>query len=208
MRQPRRWSGESPRAGSSGTSSDTTRMCAAILPIVCPQAAVNAPKYDSFSSSRNASIGTGGSSCQSPIVEPGHAQRRIEHDEVDREQDGVIGEPGGHAPRAGSTRHPRFRRPPVHPTSRSARVGSLDARSDGCVTMNDSSREFERQRGTRREAPGLPGGAEPRLFGRPAHGERGTRCRRELDQRLVVVLRARREQRICRLGTSGIGGST
>ena len=44
----------------------TTRMCAAIFPMVCPHAAVNAPKYDNFSSSRNASIGTGGSAASHP----------------------------------------------------------------------------------------------------------------------------------------------
>ena len=53
------------RAGSKWSSSATTRIRIAILPIVWPHAAVNAPKYDNFNNARNATIGTGGSSAHS-----------------------------------------------------------------------------------------------------------------------------------------------
>jgi hypothetical protein len=50
-------------------------MRAAILPIVCPPTAVKAQKYESFTSRRNATSGTGGTAAHWAIGMP--AIRRV-----------------------------------------------------------------------------------------------------------------------------------
>ena len=113
----------------------------------------------------------------------------------------MIGEPGGDAPRqAGHVCVGPARRSLVDRFSIGS-IGSIGARTWRRRGSGRLVGKFERERrlvGVARPARR----AEPRLVRRPADGERGARRRRQLDQRLVILVIARREQRIGRLGTS------
>ena len=167
---------------------DTTLIPAAILPIVCPPAAVNSMRYPPSSRSRNAVNGTGGRIAQLAELQAADLQREVQHGSADRPED----------------RRRRRSRPAAGraPAGAVAASSDSDAGADGTCGSGAGHRAgteaavpARASRSSTGSSDGRPRAAagDRRFDRRTASGARGTAWRR--DQRRILVDRPILEQR-------------